>query len=287
MAAPRTRFGLALGYPWHRRHHRSSHPSRLLWTRTARVGTGPPRTTKQKVGGSSTLLLQWTIWNLPHDGRGMDHKSDHGIMGLCPSNLEGTQWSVPWRRWTRTTSKTLRRSQWPHYQIVLAGPISPSSSLHTPLQKISRRYSEDIRRIQTILAALRWRSPHWISTKVSYGPYPPHFPTAVEGHYYIYPTTFSTWQHPSLTTVPIWSAILILILGGARCALPNLILRCVTWHVGGAARRLHVTWTTVCAAPSTGEETPSVPLCIYVPCENLTTGTTVFAVVESYTGVWL
>jgi hypothetical protein len=57
--------------------------------------------------------------------------------------------------------------------------------------------------------------------------------------------------------------------------------------VGGTARRLHVTWTTVCVAPSTGEETPSVPLCIYVPCENLTTGTTVFAVVGSHTGVCL
>ena len=45
----------------------------------------------------------------------------------------------------------------------------------------------------------------------------------------------------------------------------------MTWHVGAAARRLHDTWAALRAAPSNGEETPSVQLCllcIYVPSEK-------------------
>jgi hypothetical protein len=109
------------------------------------------------------------------------------------------------RRRTRITCTMLQWSQWPHS--VLAGQRSSSGCLYTPLQKISRRYSEDIWRIQTILAALRWRSPHWILYyKVSYGPYPLHFSTAVAGNYYLYPTTLSARQVNPLITVTIWGA---------------------------------------------------------------------------------
>jgi hypothetical protein len=168
------------------------------------VGTSPLRSTQQKVGRSPKLLLQWTIRDLPYDWRGSDHQSNHRIMGLCTSNLEEMKWSIPWCRWTRITSKTLRWSQWPHCMIILAGQISSSGRLYTPLQKISRRYSEDIWRIQKILAVLCWCSLNWILYKVSYRPHPPHFTTAVEGHYYHYPATLSAWQHTSLITVTIW-----------------------------------------------------------------------------------
>jgi hypothetical protein len=64
---------------------------------------------------------------------------------------------------------------------------------------------------------------------------------------------------------------------------PEFNFGCVTLHLGGAARRIHDTWMALRAAPSNGEETPSVLLCIYVPSENLTTGTTVFDMVGSHT----
>jgi hypothetical protein len=157
------------------------------------MGTGSPWSTKQKMGRSPKCILHRTIRDLSHDRGGLDYQGNHRTMGVFTRYLAGTQRSLPRCRWTRITCKTLRWSQWSRCSFILAGQISSSSYIqHSPLQKISRGYSEDIRRIQTILAALRWRSPYWISPKVPYRPYSPHLPTAVEGHSHIYPTTLST-----------------------------------------------------------------------------------------------